>query len=295
MIDHSVAPDEALAAMRRAVLSGEITRRLDASPQLQALDERNLRTAFDRYAQLDGHKKSLVRDSILHRWLGVQKERLLASTGSRLNTLGADVKRRFTMSGQRAMRLRRVIELGRSIDGGDPLFDLRPIWMASPETVAQLFARQPIFDVVIFDEASQCRLEEALPVLTRARRVVIAGDPQQLPPTRFFESAVVSTDEDGELESGQQMFESQQAQTEDLLAAVLNLDVHEAYLDVHYRSRNSDLIAFSNEHFYHKRLQTIPGHPKHLAKYAPLTIDRAAPRAANAYDKPAEKPLTTCH
>lgn len=275
MVDHSVAPDEAIGAMRRTVLSGEITRRLDADPQLQSLDERNLRTAFDRYVQLDAHKKTLVRDSILHRWRAVQKERLLASTGSRLNSLGADVKRRFTMSGQRAMRLRRVIELGCIIEDGDPLFDLRPIWMASPETVAQLFARQPIFDVVIFDEASQCRLEEALPVLTRAKRVVIAGDPQQLPPTRFFESAVVSSDESDEVESDQQLFESRQSQTEDLLAAALNLDVHEAYLDVHYRSRNSDLIAFSNEHFYHKRLQTIPGHPRNLAKYAPLTIDRA--------------------
>jgi len=53
--------------------------------------------------------------------------------------------------------------------------------MASPETVAQIFPRRCLFDVVIFDEASQCRLEEALPVLTRAKRVVIAGTPSSCP------------------------------------------------------------------------------------------------------------------
>ena len=63
---------------------------------------------------------------------------------------------------------------------GIPLFDLCPVWMASPETVAQIFPRVPVFDVVIFDEASQCRLEEALGCAsTRGKRVVIAGDPQQ--------------------------------------------------------------------------------------------------------------------
>jgi len=131
-----------------------------------------------------------------------------------------------------------------------------------------------IFDVVVFDEASQCRLEEALPVLTRARRVVIAGDPKQLPPTRFFESAVV-TSEDSDAEGEQELFEIQQGDVEDLLTAALGLDVEHCYLDVHYRSRNSDLIGFSNEHFYSSRLQAIPGHPKNRTRYAPITLYRA--------------------
>ncbi|MCP3136374.1 AAA domain-containing protein [Pyxidicoccus sp. QH1ED-7-1] len=143
--------------------------------------------------------------------------------------------------------------------------------MASPQTVAQIFPRLPIFDVVIFDESSQCRLEEALPVLTRAKRVVIAGDPKQLPPTRFFESAVVQSQE-LEAETEQGLFEEQQAEVEDLLSAALNLDIDQCYLDVHYRSQNADLIAFSNDHFYDKRLQAIPAHPSHRAPHAPLRL-----------------------
>lgn len=172
------------------------------------------------------------------------------------------------------MRLRQVISVGQAIEGGDPLFDLRPVWMASPETVAQILPRKAMFDVVIFDEASQCRLEEALPVLLRAKRVVIAGDPKQLPPTRFFESAVAVSDEE-ESENEQQLFESQQGEIEDLLGAALNIEIDEAYLDVHYRSRNSDLIEFSNEHFYGSRLQAIPGHPRNRTPVAPLVLYRA--------------------
>jgi hypothetical protein len=209
----------------------------------------------------------------MHRWGGRQRERLLAATGSRLNGAGADLRRRFTLRGERAMRLRQVIAVGQEVEGGDPLFDLRPIWMASPETVAQIFPRRALFDVVVFDEASQCRLEEALPVLLRARRVVIAGDPKQLPPSRFFESAIAVSDEE-EIETDQQLFEVQQGEIEDLLGAALNVEIEEAYLDVHYRSRNADLIDFSNRNFYGKRLQPIPGHPSNRSRFAPLTLYR---------------------
>jgi hypothetical protein len=132
-----------------------------------------------------------------------------------------------------------------------------------------------VFDVVIFDEASQCRLEEALPVLVRARRVVIAGDPKQLPPTRFFESSIAKSD-DSDLDASEQgMFEEQQADVEDLLGAALNLEIEQCYLDVHYRSTNADLIEFSNKNFYDARLQAIPGHPKNRAVHAPLKLVRA--------------------
>ena len=78
-----------------------------------------------------------------------------------------------------------------------------------------------------------------------------------------------------EIETEQQLFEHQQADVEDLLGAALNLSIEQSYLDVHYRSRNAELIAFSNEHFYGKRLQAIPGHPSNRSRFAPLTLYRA--------------------
>ena len=235
---------------------------------------RTPRASFDRYRDLDHGKQALVRDAVLHRWLIRQKERLLVGTGSRLNSAGADLRRRLTLRGERALRLRQVVAIGQSIEGGDPLFDLRPVWLASPETVAQIFSRRIFFDAVVFDEASQCRLEEALPVLTRAQRVVIAGDPKQLPPTRFFESAL-AVSEDEEVETDQQLFEVHQGEIEDLLSAALSIDIQQCYLDVHYRSYNADLIQFSNQQFYSSRLQPIPGHPSRRSRFAPITLYRA--------------------
>ena len=275
LVKQAADADAGLAVLRREVLASEIARRLRAEPHLQSVDGQRLRQMFDGYRELDAKKKDLVRDAVLHKWVDKQKQRLLAATGSRLNATGADLRRRLTTRGERAMRLRQVVAIGRGMEGGDPLFDLRPVWMASPETVAQVFPREPIFDVVVFDEASQCRLEEALPVLVRGKRVTIAGDPKQLPPTRFFESAVAASDDDGEVENDQQLFEMQQGETEDLLGAALGLDIQQCYLDVHYRSRSAELIAFSNEHFYGSRLQPIPGHPSRRPALAPVRLVRA--------------------
>src|SRR5205085_8542944 len=64
---------------------------------------------------------------------------------------------------------------------------LRPCWMASPLSVSQLIpGDRPLFDVVIFDEASQVLPEDAVTSLLRGRQAVIAGDSRQLPPTTFF-------------------------------------------------------------------------------------------------------------
>ncbi|WP_338871637.1 AAA domain-containing protein [Myxococcus stipitatus] len=258
-------------AVLKSTLAAEVSSRLRENSALQHIDADRTQATQSRYRVLEEKKRSLVRDAILHRWTQRQRERLLAATGGRLNGQGAELRRRLMLRGERAMRVRQVIATGLDQEGGDPLFDARPVWMASPQTVAQIFPRRPIFDVVIFDESSQCRLEEALPVLTRARRVVIAGDPKQLPPTRFFESAVVQSQE-VEADTEQGLFEDQQSEVEDLLSAALNLDIDQCYLDVHYRSRNADLIAFSNEHFYDKRLQAIPAHPSHRAPHAPLSL-----------------------
>lgn len=263
--------DHGWDALRRGALASQIRARMALHDTLAALDGGRLDAYHRRYRELERQKQTIVTDVVRHLWAVRQRERLLATTGSRLNALGAAVRRRLMLRGERAMKVRQAIAAGAEEEGGDPLFDLRPVWMASPSTVAQIFPRTPVFDVVIFDEASQCRLEEALPVMLRAKRVVIAGDPKQLPPTRFFESTVTQSHAD-EAETDQDLFEDQQAEIDDLLGAALNLEIEQAYLDVHYRSRNADLIGFSNQSFYDARLQAIPGHPRNRVEHAPLRL-----------------------
>lgn len=264
-------PDAGWDSLVHRVAYAEMGRRMAASPDLLRVDGERLTRCQERYLQLTGQKQQAVAGHVRQLWLSRQRRRLLASTGGRLNGGGAELKRRLLVRGANSLRLRQVVAAGRTIEGGDPLFDLRPVWMTSPETVSLVFPREAVFDVVIFDEASQCRLEEALPVLTRAKRVVIAGDPRQLPPTRFFEAAVVESDV-ADFETEQDLFEAQQGEVEDLLTAALNLEIEQSYLDVHYRSVNAALIEFSNGNFYERRLQAIPGHPRHRAMIPPIRL-----------------------
>jgi len=259
------------ASLGKAAIDNAIRSRLEASPELARIDTVRVEAAFSELGERIEEKQALVRRVVVRYWQDRQSQRVLASTGSRLNSTGSSLRQRLYVRGKKALRLRQMIATGSDVAGGDPLFDLCPVWMASPDTVAQIFSREAEFDVAIFDEASQCRLEEALPVLLRAKRLVVAGDPKQLPPTRFFEGAVIESDE-GEIETEEDLHAHQMSEMEDLLSASLNLDVSEAFLDVHYRSRNEALIGFSNESFYGDRLQPIPGHPKNKALSAPIRL-----------------------
>ncbi len=276
-VDHllvqGVEAETAYSAIQHLALGNELRHRLARDPALATMDGERIQAAFTSYQLLSSEKLQCVQDHVRFLWIQHQRQRLLSGTGTQLNKLGAGLRQRLFVRGKKALKLRQMLATGQDSEGGDPIYDLCPVWMASPSTVAQIFPRAPIFDVVIFDEASQCRLEEALPVLMRGKRVVVAGDQKQLPPTRFFESGLVDSG-DHDAETADELFVQQQSDAEDLLSASLNLDVREAYLDVHYRSRNEGLIGFSNDHYYGSRLQPIPGHPRNKALSTPIRIHR---------------------
>lgn len=145
------------------------------------------------------------------------------------------------------------------------LLDVLPVWLMSPETTAILFPREPVFDLLIIDEASQCTVENGLPVLTRARRAVIAGDDKQMPPTSFFKASSgieADHDETAESEVPVDAFES-----ESLLVLARHSGTG-APLRWHYRALYEELIAFSNHSMYGGSLLTIPA-----------TLSRSAPPA----------------
>lgn len=140
---------------------------------------------------------------------------------------------------------------------GDDLFRLQPIWLASPESASALFPQQELFDLVIFDEASQCFSERGLPAIARAKQVVVAGDHQQLRPGDFFRSRFDEEFEDPDLE------------VESLLELAsrhwLTLT-----LQGHYRSQSIELVQFSNQHFYNNRLELLPHHQRVNSNGKPL-------------------------
>jgi very-short-patch-repair endonuclease len=131
----------------------------------------------------------------------------------------------------------------------DVLTALFPCWLASPLSVSQLLPARHLFDVVLFDEASQVLPEDAVPALYRAVQAVVAGDRRQLPPTTFFAALDEGGESEDEAVSG---FES-------ILDNLSTFLAPEWHLDWHYRSRDEALIAFSNHHIYRNRLVTFPG------------------------------------
>ena len=127
---------------------------------------------------------------------------------------------------------------------------MKPCLMMSPTAVAQYLKREGTpFDVVIIDEASQMRPEDAISALARAKKAVVVGDTKQLPPTPFFQNESGGYDEDDELDVGD---------VESILDMSLDRFEQRRKLLWHYRSKNERLISFSNRYFYNNSLHTFP-------------------------------------
>jgi len=139
---------------------------------------------------------------------------------------------------------------------GDAIQALKPCFMMSPMSVAQFLDPAGLrFDLVVMDEASQIRPEDAIGAIARGTQIVVVGDPKQLPPTPFFEKV----DRDESSDEG-----SDEAEVEDLVGQESILDVTRGpyqpvrRLGWHYRSQHEGLIAFSNREFYENSLIVFP-------------------------------------
>ena len=118
------------------------------------------------------------------------------------------------------------------------LLDLLPVWLVSPETVSTVFPLlKEMFDLVIFDEASQCPVENGVPSFYRAKQVVVAGDEKQLPPFDLFKVSAFDTEEEEYVEG---------VEDSDSLLNLSKRCYPTQLLAWHYRSKYEELINFSN-------------------------------------------------
>jgi very-short-patch-repair endonuclease len=150
---------------------------------------------------------------------------------------------------------------------------LKPCLLMSPLSVAQyLDAGYAQFDLVVFDEASQIPVWDAVGAIARGKQLIVVGDPKQLPPTNFFSK---SNDTEG---SGDEQIEDLESILDECLGAGMN----RLSLQWHYRSRHESLITFSNVHYYGSSLVTFP---------SPVTDDVAVKfeRINGVYDRGATR------
>jgi hypothetical protein len=166
---------------------------------------------------------------------------------------------------RRHMPVRRLIERLPNL-----LPRLKPCFLMSPLSVAQyLDAAHPPFDLVIFDEASQIPVWDAVGAIARGRQVIVVGDSRQLPPTTFFRRL-----------EGDDTPEEDIEELESVLDEAVAAGTPEVRLLWHYRSRHESLISFSNQRYYGGRLQTFPS-----AKAASPSLGVHLRRVPGVYDR----------
>lgn len=140
-----------------------------------------------------------------------------------------------------------------------------PVILTTPEVCSNLFKKSNnYFDFVVFDEASQLRLEDNLPAILKAKQIIIAGDEHQMPPSNYFSKVF-----DGTIEDEEEIEEDEEDKPildkdeillscESLLEFGAEMNFQKQFLDFHYRSEHPYLIDFSNYAFYQQRLVPLP-------------------------------------
>ncbi|NVK53823.1 MAG: DUF4011 domain-containing protein [Flavobacteriaceae bacterium] len=187
------------------------------------------------------------------------------------------------LRGKNYKKLREFISLGTDIG----LMDLRPVWLMSPEVVSQAIPLQSgLFDVVIFDEASQMLIDHSIPALYRAKRVIVSGDEKQMPPTGFFAQKMDDDEDVQELSLSEDHSEAELTSYQDAwnrkevkdcpdLLTLAKSVLPVTTLEIHYRSQFQSLIKFSNHAFYGGQLHVPVYHPKkEIISKKPLEVLR---------------------
>lgn len=163
---------------------------------------------------------------------------------------------------------------------------IKPVLLMSPISVAQFLPPGVLsFDLLVIDEASQVRPEDALGAIARAGQIIVVGDKKQLPPSSFFDR--VLADEEDEHEGDDEDLGP------DLLGGAARLATMESILSLcearglgsrmlrwHYRSRDPSLIEVSNREFYDNGLVLPPSPLQEDAAYGLCFT-----RVAGVYDK----------
>lgn len=216
---------------------------IEREPALREFFGREHNERIERFRELDERLAILTREFI-HSFLAAGLPR--DQGNSKLPKAEIGLLRKELGKKTRHIPVRRLL-------AGIPtlLPVLKPCVLMSPLSVAQyLEASHETFDVVIFDEASQIPVWDAIGAIARGKQLIVVGDPKQLPPTNFFNSAGNEDEDDLTPEAHKDL--------ESVLDELMSHQVRHKRLQWHYRSRHEGLITFSNRQYYENDLLTFP-------------------------------------
>ncbi|MEM6668443.1 MAG: DUF4011 domain-containing protein [Pseudomonadota bacterium] len=273
--------DMPVAALEAAVMEEAVERALAARPGLRetdgaALDEINasVSKALTKFREanarmlLDQTRDRFAEKIAITTRPDIDADADFKAAKKQVMKARQDLEREFN----KTLRFRSVRRL-LSEDAGKLIPDLKPIWLMSPLSVADVLPLDAdMFDVAVFDEASQVPVEDAAPTLFRAPQFIVVGDEKQLPPTNFFGATAQAYDEDEDHDEDEAPLDLDAASFLGQAAKTLPSTL----LGWHYRSRSEELISFSNAVFYAGKLISVPA--------TRLTVEAEPIRADSAGD-----------
>jgi very-short-patch-repair endonuclease len=235
----TVEPDLTEEAFKTAYCLWLAGRLIDDRPELKGFSSMAHGEKIKAFQALDQRVSDLSIDYIRAKLSGDIPSPQDQDRPSGYGILGRELQKRMRHKPVRQL----VAEMG------DVLTALTPCLLMSPLSVAQfLSADSQLFDLVVFDEASQITAWDAIGAIARGKNVIVVGDPKQMPPTSFFDRA--ASDDDGDDNSTEDL--------ESILDEALAASIKLHRLTGHYRSRHESLIAFSNHRYYSGNLITYP-------------------------------------
>lgn len=257
--DGRTAPGDLLARWTYSYRHWWVRMLMDKEPELSGFSRTEQLRRIDQLRRLDDQVRDRAARHLVHRLAAQVPTPAASSRDPAMRTVLRELQKQ-----RQHLPVRVLLERM-----GPLLPRMKPCLLMSPLSVAQYLDAGTRFDVVIFDEASQIAVWDAVGVMARGRQVIVVGDPKQLPPTQFFSGQ--GGGDEGDLLADTEDLES-------ILDECLGAGVPALSLRWHYRSRHERLIAFSNQHYYEGQLVTVP---------APSTEDRAVHlvRVAGVYDR----------
>ncbi|MBQ7651807.1 MAG: DUF3320 domain-containing protein, partial [Victivallales bacterium] len=238
----AIVPDGLSSAFDDALHNNMLNRILETVPQLSKFAGLTHEEKIRKFRQLDNRYINLTRHCIKAMLTSKLPRRRLSDCpeGTEIGLLQREIKKKA-----RQMAIKELLEKIKSL-----LPSIKPCFLMSPLSVAQYLPLEDTqFDLVVFDEASQIPVWDAIGTIARGKQLIVVGDPKQMPPTNFFQKNT-SADEELPPEEDEDM--------ESILDECLASGMYSSYLSWHYRSRHESLIAFSNHYYYEDKLFTFP-------------------------------------
>jgi hypothetical protein len=247
--DERVSPARAAQEIAYACAEARWTSARRARPELNELPQLNRHDLVNLFADLEKDRIDTARNLIL----SLHFEQMPRGTMGEMGIIRGEIARK---RGHKPIRW--VMR-----NAGPMVQRIKPVMLMSPISVAQFMPPGSAqFDILVIDEASQIRPEDALGVIARARQIVVVGDQKQLPPTSFFDRLVDDVEENDEDEE-ETVVGATAADMESILSLCEARGLRQRMLEWHYRSRDPSLIRVNNAEFYEDRL-VLPPSPLQL-------------------------------